>query len=62
MEEWEYRTLYIRVEALNSDTQPLESALNREEWRGWELVSVTLQPNYPAGYVAVFKRPRHWRR
>jgi Domain of unknown function (DUF4177) len=62
LQEWEYRTFYIRVEALNNNTQPLETALNQQGSSGWELVSVTAQPNHPAGYVAVFKRPKHWRR
>ena len=57
MQEWEYRSFHIEVEALTK-TQALDLALNQQGSGGWELVSVTAQPNPPGGYVTIFKRPK----
>ena len=58
MQEWEYRTYYITVPALSNNIEQLDIALHQHGSRGWELVSIASQPNHPAGYGAVFKRPR----
>jgi hypothetical protein len=62
MQEWEYRTYYIKVGVLNDNIDTLQTALSRYGLGGWELVALTAQPNHPAGYVAIFKRPKPSRR